>query len=126
MNNSNIECTGRIAYNVGNGQKIGDANFTIYTTASYTSAEDRIIPIGSWTPLLTGSLPDIRMMFFDNQTTGSNPPAVVKIATDNAGSKVISVLTAGDAAINPWSGSTSLYANSFVSESFLSYQLASS
>jgi hypothetical protein len=122
---NNIQSTGRVFYNIGAGQRVGDANFTIYTTSSACSAEDRIIGTGSWAPLLTSSLAgDVRMMFFDNQTTSSSPNAICKIATDSGGSNVISILTAGDSALIPWSGSTSLYAKSFVSESFLSYQLS--
>ena len=123
---NNIQASGRLQFNIGTRQIVGDATYTLYTTSSVASSEDFYVNVGTFYPLKTGSLSDLRVMYFKNETTTSIPPSVCIVSTDNAGSKVVAMLRAGEGGYMPWSGSTQLWVTSQVSQSFFGYQLSSS
>src|ERR1044071_8174962 len=111
-----IQATGRITFNLDGSQDqvVGDANYTLNRTSSIDEGETRILPLGSWKPLLTGSLGDTRVMYFRNNTTSSNPPSVVQVARDSGGTQLITQgIRAGEGGFMPDSGSSQLWARSF-------------
>lgn len=61
----------------------------------------------SWGTVDTGSCADIRFIIASNQSTSS-----VQIATDAAGTKIVSTLWPEDVCVIPWSGSNAFWAKS--------------
>lgn len=88
---------------------VGDLSITsIVKSGSNAASEVKNIASGSWQALATGSLSDIRYMYFSNESTGT-----LYISTTTSTVGLISVLAPNDHSQIGWSGSvaaTPLYA----------------
>lgn len=83
----------------------------------------------SWQPLYTASLTDLRYAAFYNYGDSTANAGIIEVASDSAGTKLMSILQPGDSAVIPWSasiGAATLYAKAFNNSSSLAYQLAES
>lgn len=91
-------------------------------TGSNLLYEVKDLASGSWQPLVTSSLTNLRLAVFTNRLDYTT----IAVAKDSAGSNVLLSLEAGDSAILPFSSSIStatLYARSYVSSSLLTSSL---
>lgn len=114
-----IISSGTVRATVGSWSLTSDISFTTDMTGSNIQSEIKDIPSGSWVPLLSQSLTDMRWFVASNEGTAS-----IKIARDNAGTNVLAILQPLDSVQIPWSGSTAsfpLWAYAFPSASLLQY-----
>ncbi len=101
-----ISTTGTFTVNIDGINYNGSLSNTITTSGSNAIGNIINIASGSWQGLPTSSLSDIRYVHAENKGDEK-----VLIATDSAGTKLVAILTSGDVALIPWSGSGQFYAN---------------
>lgn len=88
----------------------GSNNITLTMDVTTTGSNglSSAINVGtSWSTVDTGSCADIRFIVASNQSTSS-----VQVASDAAGSKIVTTLWPEDVAVIPWSGSNAFWAKS--------------
>lgn len=115
MATNTLTCNGIITVTIGNSINLPLA-VNVAITGSTDVRKTQAIALGSWQALDTSSLSNIRYLWADNISTGS-----INVATDGAGSNVISRLSPNDNLLIPWSGSLTLYAQAYISASALQY-----
>jgi hypothetical protein len=120
MSNNTIKSNGSVTVTTPNVtvKQVIFVNYT--TTGSNVIYEAQDIPSGSWIPLATSSLSDLRYGMFGNNTAD----AVIAVALSaSSGYQVITSLNEDEGAAIPFSSSiesANLYARSYVSESMSS------
>lgn len=107
-----ITTSGTMTATVGTLRVTGDLSLTRTISGSNATANIQNIALSSWQGLTTSSLADIRYVYVSNEGNGE-----VRLATDNAGSNIISRMQVDDWLMLPWSGSTGLYAQAYTSAS---------
>ena len=115
----NIICNGTFTVQTITGNIPLGVNISVGLTGSNWVAKATDIGTSSWVGLDTSSLADLRYFAADNIGSGN-----IQIATDSAGTKIISILQPNDNCIIPWSGSVStstLFAKAFITGSTLAY-----
>jgi len=100
-----------VSINGSTSKYVGDLSLTTLTKTGSNATADvkNITSASAWTPLNTSSLSDMRYMYFSNESTSS-----IIVASDSAGTKILTVLQPGDSSLIASSGSIAtqtLYAN---------------
>lgn len=101
----------------------GDCTLSVSRSGSNAVSEVKTVDSASWQALSTGSLSDVRYMYFANESTGT-----LAISTSGSGVPIITTLLPNDHSIIAWSGSigsTTLYAKCVVSASSNLYYILS-
>ena len=112
-----IQCNGTFTATIGNPINI-PLSINVYVTGSNDKRVTQPVATGTWQALDTSSLSNVRYFVADNISTAS-----IAIATDSAGTKLIGTLQPNDNIVTPWTGSMSLYVQSYISASVLQYYL---
>lgn len=125
MSNS-IQVNGSAAVTAGGLSVNSSFSNAVTMTGSNVSADVQNIATGTWQGINTSSLADVRMLVATNVPPVVGQSGSINISSDVSGTPLLAVLSSGDTAVIPWSGSLGVYAQAYITASVLRYIITES